>query len=548
MKGIILREGLSCDFSPRGWLYLAASEEEEQGICEEVSLAAQHGQRIEIWSRRKIREEFGFKTDFLGRFVPGDGTYHPLKYVCGVLEVALAAGVELYTRVKVLRVQSSGPDAHLVETQEGSIRVRRVIVATNAFTREIFPELEQIRPYQSQVMVTEGAPDRVLGRIVTSDHGPVFFNQPRQGAGNGRAPLLMGGGDDRPMKRPSSRRRSRAIHDQLLNLRDRFYPELRGRPPSSEWTGPMGFTPDELPCIGFLRDGVVVAAGFNGYGGTYTTAAGFAAAKMVTSGATPEWLPEDIFSPRRLLSREPFFMSQRDSLWRIALSLCHQLNLVNAQISEAITLSRGSRPPAIQASASAAKSVRQGITAAIVGSDLVSELPTFADFDKSEIESLLSMMRGWRCNCGARLFMEGEPGGSCFIVAKGNIDVTLHVHGEGELLAQLPPGSIFGQVSLITGEPRNATCTASSDSLLLELEREPCEQLLNGRSKLALKFLATLNQGLIHVLRGADRRLMQINTKDGTTDTLAATISPALQNFPVPSSRDNAKPPMRLRK
>ena len=548
MKGIILREGLNCDFSPRGWLYLAASEEEEQGICEEVSLAAQHGQRIEIWSRRKIREEFGFEADFLGRFIPGDGTYHPLKYVCGVLEVALAAGVELYTRVEVRHVHSVGPDAHLVETQEGTIRARRVIVATNAFTREIFPELEEIHPRQSQVMVTEGAPDRVRGRIVTSEQGPVFFNQPREGAGNGHAPLLLGGGDDRPMKHPSSRRRSRVVHDKLLALRDRFYPELRGQPPSSEWTGPMGFTRDELPCIGFLRDGVVVAAGFNGYGGSYTTAAGFAAAEMVTSGATPEWLPEDIFSPRRLLSREPFFMSQRDTLWRIALSLCRQLNLVNAQISEAISLSRGPRSASVQASASTSNSGRQGITPAIVGSELLSGLPTFADFDKAEIESLLSMMRGWRCGSGARLFTEGEPGGSCFIVAKGNIDVTLHVRGEGELLARLPSGSIFGQVSLITGEPRNATCTASSDSLLLELERQPCEQLLNDWSRLALKFLAALNQGLILALRGADRRLMQINTKDSTAETFAAAISPAQQNLPVQSRRENAKTSMRFRK
>ena len=32
MKSIILREGIDCDFSPRGWLYLADSEQEEQGI------------------------------------------------------------------------------------------------------------------------------------------------------------------------------------------------------------------------------------------------------------------------------------------------------------------------------------------------------------------------------------------------------------------------------------------------------------------------------------------------------------------------------------
>jgi glycine/D-amino acid oxidase-like deaminating enzyme len=97
-KEWILSEGIACDFSPRGWLHIAANEVEEQGICEEVSLAVQHGQQIEIWSGRKIRTEFGIESEFLGRFIPGDGTYHPFKYVYGLLERAISRGVALYTR------------------------------------------------------------------------------------------------------------------------------------------------------------------------------------------------------------------------------------------------------------------------------------------------------------------------------------------------------------------------------------------------------------------------------------------------------------------
>ena len=40
----------------------------------------------------------------------------------------------------------------------------------------------------------------------------------------------------------------------------------------------MGFTPDPFPALGVLHPGLVVAAAFNGYGGSYTTAAGEAAA------------------------------------------------------------------------------------------------------------------------------------------------------------------------------------------------------------------------------------------------------------------------------
>ncbi len=38
LKETIFKEAISCDFSPKGWLHIAASEIEEQGICDEVSL------------------------------------------------------------------------------------------------------------------------------------------------------------------------------------------------------------------------------------------------------------------------------------------------------------------------------------------------------------------------------------------------------------------------------------------------------------------------------------------------------------------------------
>jgi hypothetical protein len=65
-------------------------------------------------------------------------------------------------------------------------------------------------------------------------------------------------------------------------------------------------------------------------------------------------------------------------------------------------------------------------------------------------------------------------------------------------------------MSLIDGVPRSATCSVRTDAVLLEVVRVPCEELLNSGSTLALKFLATLNEGLILALRGADLRLMQL--------------------------------------
>ena len=126
------------------------------------------------------------------------------------------------------------------------------------------------------------------------------------------------------------------------------------------------------------------------------------------------------------------------------------------------------------------------------------------------------------------LFREGEPGDSCFILVSGQLDVTIKVRQQRHLLTQLSPGKIFGQVSLIAGEPRSATCTIRRDAVLAQLDRDACERLLSTQAPVALKFLAALNRGLTEALRVADRRLMQLNDDGEGSDRWqgSATVAP----------------------
>lgn len=505
MRNIIHGDGIACDFSPRGWLFLAQSDREEQAICDEVLLAAQHGERIELWARHRINEAFGFTTDRLGRFVPGDGCYHPFKYACGLLERARRAGVQLYARVPVKAIRSESDGTHTVVTVEGEISADRVIVATNAFTRDLLPELAAIRPRQSQVMVTEHAPDRAGGRIVTTEYGPAYFSQPRGGLRNGRTPVIFGGGADRPMANPSSRRRSRGIHDQLLGLRDSFFPELTGQPPSAEWVGPMGFTPDQLPAIGWLRPGLIIAAGFNGYGGSYTTAAGEAASVMALRDEAPDWVPQDVFSPTRFLSDTPLFLNEHDSLWRIVGSLCHQLRSVTRQLSDAAP---SAPPPPVRRTAGAPSS-GEGRAVEVSLAD-ARVLRPFAHFDDEELSEVLSLMRTERVPAGACLFKEGDPCESCYIIVEGSIKVSVLAQGTQQKLTSLTVGAVFGEMSLIERKPRSATCIVGTEAVLLELDRSGCDELFGRRSPAALKLLAALSEGLIVALRRADRMLVRL--------------------------------------
>ena len=481
LQQIIRDESIDCDFSPRGWLYLAHTESEEQGICEEVMLGAQHGQRIELWPRQKIFQEFNIRTDFVGRFVPGDGTYHPFKYVCGVISAALKSGVQLYTRVRVNRIRSISPDRHHVTTDRGRIVARRVIVATNAFTRELLPEMRSISPRQSQVMLTEHALDRARGRTITTEQGPAFFNQPRAEARHGRAPLLFGGGNDRPMKNP----RHAADHSQFttcccacaIDTIPNCAASRRLLSGSGRWPS------RRMDC---RRSDLFAPASSSPPASTAMAAAtplppGKPALKW-RSPTNPELDAAGRLLPAPVPQQQPLFLSSKDNLWRIAQALCKRLVVVNEQISFECTYGATSVPgetPEISTMTLEGMISQPGST---IKPDALRDFPRFGVFSDRELRQLLRLMRRWDLPQGTVVVSEGGPGGSCFIIASGSVDVTVRVRSRQQLLAQLPAGSIFGQVSLISGEPRTATCSMRNDGLILELERKPCETFLSAGS------------------------------------------------------------------
>jgi CRP-like cAMP-binding protein len=129
----------------------------------------------------------------------------------------------------------------------------------------------------------------------------------------------------------------------------------------------------------------------------------------------------------------------------------------------------------------------------------------------------MRMMRRWQLTRGTVIFTEGSPGGTCFVILRGEVDVSANRHGRQQLLATMQPGTVFGQISVIGDVPRLATCSARTGVGLLEMSRDRCERLLRGGSPLAIKLLETLNEGLISALRDADRRLMQLEGRRSPT-------------------------------
>jgi len=105
------------------------------------------------------------------------------------------------------------------------------------------------------------------------------------------------------------------------------------------------------------------------------------------------------------------------------------------------------------------------MTRADEGVDLLGQVDLFEGLTKGELLKIYMLAREERVRPGRSLATEGEPGGRFYLILDGEAEVTIG----GDLLGTLGPGEYFGEISLIDGEPRSATVTATSDLRVLSL-------------------------------------------------------------------------------
>jgi small-conductance mechanosensitive channel len=91
----------------------------------------------------------------------------------------------------------------------------------------------------------------------------------------------------------------------------------------------------------------------------------------------------------------------------------------------------------------------------------------FAPLTPSQRSELAVAARSSLYGAGEAIVREGDQGSSMFVVRTGEATVTL-ARSQGAV-AHLGCGDFFGEMSLLTGEPRTATVTASTDCELLEI-------------------------------------------------------------------------------
>ena len=122
---------------------------------------------------------------------------------------------------------------------------------------------------------------------------------------------------------------------------------------------------------------------------------------------------------------------------------------------------------------------------------------------------LVPYLRLVEANTGTKLLVEGDRShiGHLLLILEGSVSVDIADGGELVELAVLGAGQILGELALLDGQPRSASCTAVSTVRAAGLSRVGLQRLVAEQPAVAAKFLAALAQRTGERLRGLGDQL-----------------------------------------
>jgi cAMP-dependent protein kinase regulator len=105
--------------------------------------------------------------------------------------------------------------------------------------------------------------------------------------------------------------------------------------------------------------------------------------------------------------------------------------------------------------------------------------PLFRGMSPQEVVAVIRGLRLLSFDSGHILVTEGEPGDSLFVLTTGRCRAFVrNPAGRNVEVRELIEGDFFGEISVLTGQPRSATVTIASPCELLELDRGSLDSIL----------------------------------------------------------------------
>src|SRR6059058_1520578 len=88
---------------------------------------------------------------------------------------------------------------------------------------------------------------------------------------------------------------------------------------------------------------------------------------------------------------------------------------------------------------------------------LLEELAPLSSLPKSALAEIAKLVRPRDFAPGERIIARGDPGDAMYLLTDGEVRIPiLDAHGHEKMVAKLERGQFFGEMALMTGDPRSA--------------------------------------------------------------------------------------------
>lgn len=133
----------------------------------------------------------------------------------------------------------------------------------------------------------------------------------------------------------------------------------------------------------------------------------------------------------------------------------------------------------------------------------------------ADAREVVTYMMPRRVPAGTTIFQAGDAtdGDDMLLVIDGEVTVENQASptSEGLVVTVLGPGSLIGEMSLIDGSPRSATCVAATDVAAGQLTKDALARLMSEQPGLAARLLLAISKRLSDNLRDANRKILTLS-------------------------------------
>ena len=264
---LINENEINCSANRSGTLHCAHSQKGLADIELRFKQLSERGAELELLDRNETQQRTGSSSFFGSLLNKKAGTINPLDYCQGLARAAHSQGASIYESTLATKIQSSN-NHWMVETSQGSIKAKMLLIATNAYQQPITgiksSEYTSVQYFQ---VATDPLPEKISKMILPNGEGcwdtASVMSSFRLDESNR---FIIGGVGN--LDHIASK-----IHTKWAKRKmESLFPMLKNIPIKYSWHGRIAMTNSHLPKIVKLGDNAYSIYGYSGRGigpGTY---------------------------------------------------------------------------------------------------------------------------------------------------------------------------------------------------------------------------------------------------------------------------------------